>query len=48
METEKFQELVLSHLTKLFADVSGLKDDVSGLRSKSDLVYDHVAKITEN
>lgn len=55
-------KLGFSHLTKLSADistlkddvsglkqeVSALKDDVSGLRSKLDLVYDHVAKITEN
>lgn len=41
-------KLGFSHLTKLSADISTLKDDVSGLRSKLDLVYDHVAKITEN
>lgn len=54
MQNEKFQELVLSHLTRLTEDMCGLKQDsttikqdVAGLKSKLDLVYDHVVQITE-
>ena len=46
METNKFQELILSQLTNLTEDMSDLRQDVTGLKDKLDLVYDHVVRLT--
>ena len=51
MENDKFQELVLSHLSRLSDELSALKEeiihDMSGLEGKLDLVYNYVIKLTE-
>ncbi|HBK69686.1 MAG TPA: hypothetical protein DDZ91_13665 [Firmicutes bacterium] len=48
MQNEKFQELVLSHLTRLTEDMFGLKQDVAELKQDTTTLKQDVAGLKQD